>query len=185
MNDIFSQFAIDPENPETNFNLALEYHKKGHGASAVTHYLRCAERTQDLNVAYECLLKSFYCFRDMQNRHFSTIHFLRHALTVLPKRPEAYFLLAQYHEHRGEYYDCYTISSIGLEVCDFDLPDLKTDVGYPGKYGLMFEKAISGWHWDKTEQTKEILLDLKNNYSINSLYKEAINNNLKNFYGID
>jgi len=185
MKDVYTQFALDPESPETNFNLALEYHKHNQRASATTHYLRCAERTEDLNLAYECLLKCFFCFRDTQNRHFTTIHFLRHAITVLPKRPEGYFLLAQYHEQRGEYYDCYTIASIGLEVCNFTLPALRTDISYPGKYALMFEKAISGWHWDKTEQTKNILLDLKNNYNINSNYRETINNNLKNFYGIE
>jgi tetratricopeptide (TPR) repeat protein len=185
MNDIYTEFALDTENPETNFNLALEYHRLGHGASAVTHYLRCAERTEDLNLAYECLLKSFFCFRDMQNRHFTAIHFLRHALTVLPKRPEAYFLLAQYHEQRGEHYDCYTIASIALEVCNFDLPSLRTNIGYVGRGGLLFEKAVSGWHWDKTEQTKEILLDLKHNYNLSTAYQQVINNNLKNFYGIE
>jgi len=185
MNDIYTQFALDPESPEKNFDLGLEYQHLGHGASAFTHFLRCAERTEDLDLAYECLIKGFFCFREMKNRHFTTIYFLRHAITLLPKRPEAHFLLSQYHEQRGEHYDCYTVASVALEVCNFNLKSLKTDVEYPGKYGLMFEKAISGWHWDKTEQTKSILLDLKNNYNINSSYRETINNNLKNFYGIE
>ena len=184
MNDLYTRFALNTEDPLINYELGLSYHELGHTASAASHYLRCAERTDDLKLVYECLIRGFYCFQSMQNRNFTTIHFLKHAITVLPKRPEAYFLLARYHEQKGEWYECYLHSSIALEVCDFNLTPID-NIGYPGKYGLIYEKAISGWYWDKVDQSKELLLDLKTNYVLEGIYKESVTNNLKNFYGIE
>jgi tetratricopeptide (TPR) repeat protein len=185
MEDVFTRFALNTEDPLTNFDIGFKYHELGHWASAASHYLRCAERTDDLNFAYECLIRCYYCFKSMQNRDFTAVHFLKHALTVLPKRPEAYFILAKYHEQKGEWYDCYTITSIALEVCDFDVTPLKTFIEYPGKYGLLYLKALSGWYWEKIDQTKDIFIDLRDKHIIDPVYKESVVNNLKNLYGIE
>ncbi|WP_410954981.1 hypothetical protein, partial [Pseudomonas aeruginosa] len=69
----------------------------------------------------------------------------------IPNRPEAYFLLSRFHEMRHQWSDCYKYSSLGLSICDFSHPKTTSDVEYPGKYGLLFEKAISGWYWGKVE----------------------------------
>jgi tetratricopeptide (TPR) repeat protein len=170
MKDIFTEFALNTEDPLTNFNLGLKYHELGHWASAASHYLRCAERTEDLDFAYECLIKCYYCFKSMQNRNFTAIHFLKHAITVLPKRPEAYFILSRFSESRQSWQDCYIYADWGIQFANFNLKPLLTDVEYPGYCGLLFEKAISGWWWGKNEESKNILLDLKRfAFSLNSI----------------
>jgi hypothetical protein len=51
------------------------------------------------------------------------------------------------------------------------------------KYGLLFQKAISGWWWDKTDETFEILTNLLIDYpNLPIEYVSVIKNNLKNFF---
>jgi hypothetical protein len=65
-----------------------------------------------------------------------------------------------------------------LEVCDFDYEPLLVDVEYPGKYGLLFEKAISGWWWGKGDESRKIFQDLKNNYDLDEVYYKSVGDNL-------
>lgn len=179
MKDILKEFTLDPKNPGLNFELAYNYHLIGHTASAFSHYLRCAENTNDDTLAYECFIRGFYCFDSQGGRAFTAKHLLNQAIILLPKRPEAYFLLARFHEKREEWYDCYTISSLALSFCEFNFPNLITSVDYPGKYGILFEKAIGAWWWDKVDEAKEIFNDILNNYEISEEYRNCIMNNLE------
>lgn len=179
LDELVYTFALDPENANLNFDLGFEYQKIGHTASALSHYLRCAERTDDLNLVYECFIKMFFCFESQGNRRFSAKHMLNHAITILPKRPEAYFLLSRFYERSCEWWDCYTISCIALTICDFDSPPLRTWTEYPGKYGILFEKALSSWWWDKVEDAKTIFVDLLDNYNVSDEYRNCILENLK------
>jgi hypothetical protein len=103
---------------------------------------------------------------------------LQQALCLKPKRPEAYFLLARFHERRNQWNDCYKYACLGLDLCDFDAKPLTSDIGYPGKYGLLFEKAVSGYWWGKADQSRSIFQDLKNNYDLNEEYFNSVQNNL-------
>ncbi len=58
IDNLINNFIVDPNNPENNFILALYYDSLGQTASAVSYYLRTAERTNDDLLKYECLLKS-------------------------------------------------------------------------------------------------------------------------------
>jgi hypothetical protein len=185
MKDIFAKFAHDTEDPQINFDLGYYYQSVGHTASAISHYLRCAERTDDILLSYECLIRCYFCFDSQQNREITSKHMLKHAITIAPKRPEEYFLLARCYERKEEWYDCYLIACLALEFCNFDNKQLNTYLEYPGKYGLLFLKAISGWHWDKADQTKNILMDLYNNYTVDDIYRVSIKNNLKNLFNIE
>jgi hypothetical protein len=105
-------------------------------------------------------------------------------MCLMPNRPEAYFLLARFHERRHQWNDCYKYASLSLSICEFDLPPLKTSVEYPGYFGLLFEKAVSAWWWGKTEESKLIFLDLYDNYHLDSTYHASVIENLK-LFGID
>lgn len=180
MNDAVYNYAMDTENPETNFALALEYKKIGHTASAITFFLRTADRTDDLNLAYECLLHVALCFHAQGNRDYTVQGLYQHAISVLPKRPEAYYLYSRYEEHKKQYATTYTLTNIALSTVDFDLPPLRTSVGYPGKYGIIFEKAVSSYWWGKGMECRGLFQQLVNEYwdVMDQAHKNSVEDNI-------
>lgn len=175
-------YTEDPSNPESNFALALHYDKLDQKAAAVSYYTRAAERSTDKLFQYECLIKAALCFEWQGTRGLSVRGLLQRAITVLPQRPEAYFFLARWfeREHTVEsWVNCYTQASIGLAVCDLWDSPLRTDVGYPGYYGLLFEKAVSGWWVGLCDEAKDIFIDLHKNHSLDYSHRAAVINNLK------
>ena len=181
--ELLIQYSLDTENPILNFNVALWYEDRGHNAAALSYFLRCAERADDKLLAYEALIHGSNCYDRQGTRDGTAKGILQQAMCLYPKRPEARFLLSRFSERRQWWQDCYIYASEALDNCDFDCEPLKTDVEYPGKYGLLYEKAISSWWWGKNDNTKKILIDLKNNYEINRIYSDLINDHLKNFCG--
>lgn len=179
LQNLLTNFALDPEDPDANFQLALWYEKENHTAPALSYFLRCAERTTDKDFAYVALIKGHYCYERQGTRDTTAKTLLQHALCLLPRRPEAYFLAARFHEKRQQWQDSYIYAHLGLEVSDFNQPELKSDVEYPGKYGLLFQKALAAYWWEKVDESKEILLDLKNNYQMKNNYYELVISNLK------
>jgi hypothetical protein len=155
-----TQYIQNVQDPQSNFNLALEYEALGQNSSAVSFYLRTANFTNDNTLAYTCLLKMAHCLDLLGNRAFSVETTLQQAVALLPKRPEAYFLLSRFQERRSKYLDCYQNCSVGLEVSDFGLPPLPTSIDYPGRWGLLFERAVSSWHCGKEDQAREIFQKL-------------------------
>jgi hypothetical protein len=156
-NDLFTKFGLDTENPDINFDLAYYYQSIGHTASAFSHYLRCAERTENKDLIYECFIRAYYCYESQGNRDYTSKHLLKQAIALLPKRPEAYYLLCKFYSSRKEWYETYTLSSIALEVCDFQPKPLRTFIGYNDTYDLIYEKAFSAWWWEKIDECKELL----------------------------
>ena len=179
-------YSLDTENPEHNFNLGVWYENQGHTAPALSYFLRCAERAAetDTTLAYEALIRGSYCYFKQGTRDGSGRGMLWQAQMLLPKRPEAYFLLARYTSKQEWWQDCYSTSELCLLNCDFDLPPLRTNVEYPGKYGLLFQKAVSGWSWGKVEESRSLLLDVLNNFDISNEDKEVVKTNLKKM-GVD
>lgn len=181
--ELLIQYSLDTENPVLNFNVALWYEEKGHNAAALSYFLRCAERADDKLLAYEALIHGSNCYDRQGTRDGTAKGILQQAMCLYPERPEARFLLSRFSERKQWWQDCYIYASEALDNCDFDCEPLKTDVEYPGKYGLLYEKAVASWWWGKIDDTKKILIDLKNNYEINRIYSDLINDHLKNFYG--
>lgn len=173
-------YAFDTENPIRNFELARWYHERKQTASAISFYLRAADRTEDSLLAYECLLHMASCFHDQGNRNYTVKGLYQHAINLLPKRPEAYFLLARHEEWNKMYSDAYTTATLGLNVCDFDLKLLSTNVDYPGKYGLIFEKAVSSYWWGKSQECRDLFQELKNNYELDKTHYDSVAINLQN-----
>jgi FkbM family methyltransferase len=177
--NLLENYIFDTENSQKNYDLARWYHEQGQTAAAITFYLRAADRTKDLTLAYECLLHTASCFRQQGNREYTVKSLYQKAVSILPNRPEAYFFLAKFDEYKKNYSDCYTTCNIALKISDFNLPSLHKDIDYPGKYGLLLEKAISAYWWGLGNESREILKDLLLNYEMSDEYIQNVKDNLK------
>jgi tetratricopeptide (TPR) repeat protein len=165
LNEALTTYIQDTENPESNFQLALIYESLGQTASACSYFLRVADRTNDKNLAYECLLKIGLCLARQGNRNNSVRGAFKHAVCLLPRRPEAYFLLARFYEKTNDHVDSYTTAELGLQFADFNQFPLRSNVEYPGRYGLIFQKSVSSWWWGKPAECRSLLQVLKNEYA--------------------
>ena len=182
LEELLTQYSLDTENPEHNFALGLWYENEGHTAPALSYFLRCAERASDDVLAYEALIHGSICYDRQGTREGTAKGLLQQALCLVPTRPEAYFLLAQFAEKRTWWQDCYIYADNGLRFADLNAKPLKTNVGYPGTYGLLFEKAISGWWWGKNEESGSIFKDLYENYDMQDVYRNTVLDNLKKYF---
>lgn len=175
-------YIKDPTDPELNFAMALEYDKIGHHASAVSYYLRTAERAIDNLLKYECLIRASICFERQGSRNFTVKGLLQHAVSIMPHRPEAYYHLSRFYEHKqddGHWNDTYMIASIGESVADNDIGGLRTDLNYLGKDHLRFQKALSSWHCGLCDESRTIFKDLMNSKILPPDFKKIVYNNLK------
>jgi FkbM family methyltransferase len=182
LEELLIQYSLDTENPEHNFTLGLWYENEGHTAPALSYFLRCAERASDDVLAYEALIHGSICYDRQGTREGTAKGLLQQALVLVPTRPEAYFLLAQFAEKRTWWQDCYIYADNGLRFADLNAKPLKTDVGYPGTYGLLFEKAVSGWWWGKNEESGAIFKDLYENHDMQEAYRNVVLDNLKKYF---
>lgn len=180
---LLHKYIENPEDFESNWDLALWYDEQGQTASALSFYLRCAERAQTELLKYECLLRGALCFQKQGSRNFTVKGLLQHAIAVQPTRPEAYFLLGRHYEREGydgHWNDCYLISSIGQTVYDRERPELRTDVEYPiGDYGILFEKAVSSWWCGLCDESRELFTNLLLSYPLDENHYASVFNNLK------
>jgi len=185
-NNRIQPFLLDyinnPTDPELNFNMALEYDNMGQLASAVSYYLRTAERAQTDLLKYECLIRASMCFEKQGSRNFTVKGLLQHAISILPNRPEAYYHLSRFYEHKqddGHWNDTYMIASIGENVAEFANTGLRTDVSYLGKDSLLFQKALSGWNCGLCDESRTIFKSLMRSNQLPEDYKRIVYNNLK------
>lgn len=187
--DLLNPYIQHPNDPEHNWALAVYYHRVGQTASAVSFYIRCAERTTDDLLKYECLVRASMCFESQGCRSFSTYGVLKHAISLLPQRPEAYLMLAQLIEKTadepGKWFDGYMLCSQAVKLCDFDSEPLRTDVGFPGKYAVIFQQAHCAWWCGLCEDARNIFRDLLNNYEMNESYYNSTKNNLERIDGMN
>lgn len=175
---LLNDYSLDTEKPEHNFNLGVWYENEHHTAPALSYFLRCAERATDKNLAYEALIRSSYCYQKQGTRDGSAKSLLEQALCLMPERPEAYFLLSRFAERRQWWQDCYIHADRALNYCDFNLEPLKTNVEYPGKYGLLLEKSVGAWWWGKVDEARELSLEILSNYEVSDVHYKTISDNL-------
>lgn len=159
-----NEYILDPENPLLNYNVAIEYFSIGQTAAALSYYLRAAERTEDLDLAYECMIRVAQCFDMQGNRHNSVRGAYKHALQIRPTRPEAYYLLSKFEHYVNWNIESYVNAERGLTFATFEHKPLKSNVGYPGKYGLLLLKAITSWGWGKGTQCKNLFKEIAINH---------------------
>jgi len=178
---LIEEYVLDPNNPEKNFAVARAYDLLGQFASAVSFYIRTAERTEDQLLRYECLILAALCFEKQGTRRFTVKGMLQHAVAIQPKRPEGYYLLSLFYEHEkddGKWFNTYLMASIGLECSDFDnLIPLRNKV-YPGKHAIYFQKGHSAWWCGLKEESLEIFLNLYASTDLDNNMRQLVYNNL-------
>lgn len=176
-----SELATDPYNPLKNFNAALAYDSIGQTASAVSFFLRAAEygyKKDDL-IVYTSLIKISKCFAKQGEREHTVENSLRQAISYMPKRPEAYFFIAERYERKKDYDQAYVWSNMGLEYLEEYIKNpLSSDVDYL-EYGLYFEKAVSAWWVGRKDESKEIFTMLLDQYELKDEYLYSCLSNLK------
>ena len=184
MHDLLKQklldYVNDPHSDDANYQLALVYDHLGQSASAYIFYLRASERTDDMDLAYECLLKRYQCLNRQGNREISALALIHTAISLLPKRPEAYFLISRHYERQTVYHQAYMYARLGLEFADFDSKPLRGWVEYPGKYGLLYSQVVSAWPLGKYDEAREVIqysVD-KHRHEFNDEYRYFFQENL-------
>ena len=171
-------YINNTESSVANFELGHEYESLGQTGAAISFYLRTAERSTTDIEQYEALLRCALCFESQRTRDRTEKVLLQKAISLLPRRPEAYFLLSRLYEFNREWQDSYTMACIGLNSCDFNSESLTTDVQYPGIYGLLFQKGVASWWVGLGEEARVIMHDLKYGYVMNELFSSAVDRNI-------
>jgi beta-1,4-mannosyl-glycoprotein beta-1,4-N-acetylglucosaminyltransferase len=182
--NIIKNYALNVDVSENNLETGLYYYTRGHTAPALSFFLRCAERTDDVILAYEALIYGYLCYKKQKIRDETAKSLIMHAVCLIPERPEARWLLSRFYEQKQQWMDSYYQANKGLEECNENFKPLKYYKDYPGKYGLLFQKAIAGYWWGKNDECKNILIDLYKQNNLEERYKTLIIENLKKI-GID
>ncbi len=176
------EYIKDPTDPERNFAIGLEYDLLGQSASAISFFLRTAERTNDELLRYECLLRAALCFERQGSRNFTVKGLLLHAVAIQPKRPEAYYHLSRFYERKsedGHWNESYTAASIGESVAENIESGLRTNLNYPGRDAIRFQKALSSWHCGLCDESRSLFKELMSSKELSEDYKKIIYSNLK------
>jgi hypothetical protein len=183
--EFLTVFASNTENPIYNRKLADYYYINEQFAGALSFYLRAAERTEEKDLQYYCLIKAGRCLEIPGNRRHTVRTLFSHAITLFPSRPEAYYFMSRNHEWSQEWIPSYTYAHLGLTLSNGDKDAANINITeYPGRHGLMFQKAISGWWWGKCEESRQLHKELISNYFnvLDQNYLTAIGNNLNIIY---
>jgi hypothetical protein len=175
MNELI-EFSLDTESAEKNYILAKWYENQSQYAPAHTYYLRCAERSQDNELAYNALIRSSFCYKAQGSRDGTEKIALENALNLLPERPEAYYFLSLLYERKQEWQNSYIYANLGLQQKEVNpiVPE------YKGKWLLMFQKAVSAWWWGKGKECRELFHSLVNDYwdVMDETHQNAVEDNI-------
>lgn len=186
LQDMLYTFIQDPENPENSWRLALYYHDIGQTATAVSYYIRTAERTDDTLLQYECMVRAGMCFDTQGIRKFSVKGMMQHAIALHPERPEAYYMLGKITSNEmndGNWFDSYTWASLGVRAADNDVPDLRTIVDYPGKHAISIQRAAAAWWCGLCDESRRQFLELNADPELPDGLRQLVKSNLQMFNG--
>ena len=180
------RFVLDNENPILNFQIGLAYEEEGQTAAAVGFYLRSAEFSYgDTLIPYEALLRAAICLRNQGARLYSVRGLLLRAISILPNRPEAYYLLANVYERMKQWSECYTFAKIGKQKVKNNIPSLHTNVEYYGDYVFLMEQGVAAWYLGLFAEAMYIFRQLEKRTDLQPSFRLAIENNLKNLVDIN
>jgi len=175
-------YVSDPTNPEYTFQLGLWYEDQGHSAAAAGFYLRTAECAFDDLLAYEALIRIANCYTRIGNRTHIVKGLLLRAISLVPDRPEAYFLLSRLHETLSEWHEAYTFAMMGQRLNEPQVR-LRTNVDYPGRYGFVFEQAVSAWWIGLFDESLHLLRQLQKDPTMLPVHILAVQDNLNRLEG--
>jgi hypothetical protein len=175
-------YINDPELANNNFLIARYYDLMGQTATAVSYYLRTAERTNEKELQYTCLILAAKCFERQGSRNFTVKGLYQNAITTCPNRPEAYYFLSKFHESEnkdGSWTDAYVMASIGVSNSEKrSFSSLPCDVEYPGLHSLLYQKAKNGWTCGVCDDARTILKNLVKDYSFDDAFTRQCFNEL-------
>jgi hypothetical protein len=178
LNKALSNYITEPRDSEYNFVLGKQYEEIGHLSAAISFYIRACEYGSDPLLIYESMLRYSLCIEKQGNRDHSLKGLLLRAISILPTRPEAYFLLGKVYERTKEWHEAYTLSIIGDTIVNEVNEPLRTYIDYPGKYVFTFQKAISGWWIGLWDESIYLLRQLQKRKDIVEGYRKVIDNNI-------
>lgn len=180
MDELLARYAADPKNANLNFELASKFKEIKHYAGACSYFLRCAEWANtgiDWLLVYESLIQISMCFRELGNRQWSEEGWLMHAISYVPRRPEAYWLLSMLYERQKKLQESYLFATLGLNCIDY-WPEFKINIGWEGMYVLIFQKAVAAWWIGRYTESKDLFISIIETLNISDKYKQACLNNL-------
>ncbi len=175
-------YISDPRSAEYCFSLALWYDEQGHTAAAAGFYVRTAEYSENVLLSYEALLRLSSCFMRQGSRVHLNKGILLRAISLLPQRPEAYFLLSRLYEVNKDWEESYSFAVMGQALSE-EQPKLRTNVEYPGRYALIFEQAVSAWWIGLFDESIHLFRQLKKDPAMLPIHAAAVQNNLRNLEG--
>ena len=119
ISELIADLSGAPFDPQKNFDTAVEYERLGQTASAVSFYLRTVEYGGEQSLlVYASLLKLAKCFEHQTGRDYTVTNSLLQAIAYMPERAEGHFLMARWHERKGNWQECYTYACVGLKATD-------------------------------------------------------------------
>jgi tetratricopeptide (TPR) repeat protein len=182
---LLKEYADDTENSKINMHIANYYYDNQQYAGALSLYLRAAERTDIPDIQYYSLIKAGRCLEVSGNRRHTVRTLFSHAINIYPNRPEAYFFMSRNHEWSQEWIPSYTYANLGLVLTNGEKDKSNIDINeYPGRQGLLFQKAIAAWWWGKCSESRDLHKELVSKYFnvLDQSYITAIGNNLNIIY---
>ena len=181
MQNLLNNLVQDPKNEIHNFNLGWHYEQQGQTASALSFYLKAAEFGSNRDIIYESLIRMAKCLSKQGRRPATEKTLIHNAISYEPTRPEAYLLYSQHAEYHRDWHGAYTMANIGLQFSDNAKPTI-TDVGYFGKYVLIFQKALAGFNKGLSRESRLLFYSLIDDYSdvMTDFYRTLVGNNITN-----
>jgi tetratricopeptide (TPR) repeat protein len=172
------KYIQNPESALENYELGLEYDRLGQLASAVSFYIRTAEKAQDSELIYSSLILAASCFERQQRRKYTVEGLLQHAVSIFPTRPEAHFHLCKLYEQTKKWRELILHATMGLSSQAIDKNDV---LQYPGKASLLFYRALGNYQIGLFEKAKTGFLELAYlEQDVGIIYKTLSRNNLIN-----
>jgi tetratricopeptide (TPR) repeat protein len=175
---LLHDFIQHPAEQEILFNLGWEYEAIGQTAAAVSFYLRTCEFGNDIELQYESLVRMGICFMKQGNRNWIAKGQIQRAISLLPKRPEAYYVMSELYYNNGEFQESYTAAVMGLANAT-DLTPSRSHLKYPGRFGLIYRKALGAFKIGLFQEHYDLLMELKHDKSISPAFLEIVNENIK------
>lgn len=163
-----------PRIPEANFALGRWYQQLGHDSPAISFFIRAAEFAEEMGfdgneelllLAYEALIRAHACVNKHRTREHTAKSLLQRSISLVPYRPEAYYLLGKMEQNKQNWVEAYTLNSIGynLALSVKPLPSAK-EWGYFGDYSFLLPLALSAYHWGRGTEARKILQEIVNEY---------------------
>lgn len=177
LRDLINYYIKNPNDQYHKFWLGREYAKIGHWASGMGYFLSAAEHTDDDNLAYECLLQKAVGFDIIKEReaHFKNCSIT--AISINPKRPEAYYMLCLYYattedvREEDRWQQIYSWAQVGKIMAEsYDGPELMEDIGYRKDFIFDYYLALSLWWIGRFAESSQTFKKLLDNPSLDSEY---------------